>query len=298
MDSVLICGTLAYDDIGEFATPLTGTTRNVKLHRLDRGFGGCAMNIAYNLAGLGHHAVPFVYAGEDYSGEYARHVARCGVSESGIFRVADATSSRGIVLTGRDGAQFTAFYPGPSGSSRWASDLDRVAAAEPFDAVVIAPDLPEKMAGCAERLRDTALRVWCPGQYAELLEPADVVRTLACCDVVVANRHEWQALVRGGTRLDAVVAVVTDGPRPVTVLPAGDSVEVPGVAPERQVDPTGCGDAFVAGLVAGLLSGVPTVRAVRAATVLAHACLAHRGAQAHDPSCRIGEFDTFAKNPQ
>ncbi len=294
MARVLICGTLAYDDIGHFATPLTGTTRNVKLDRLDRDFGGCAMNIAYNLAGLGHQSVPFVYAGDDYAAGYAHHVASHGISETGIFRIPGVTSARGIVLTGSDGAQFTAFYPGPSGSGRWHRDLDELLAGDRFDAVIVAPDLPHKMVGCAARTRALGLRIWCPGQYAELLKREDIEVALEHCNLLVANRHEWSALaaaMAGDEHLRTRVgrAVITDGPNAVEVLNGrgrgagrrSTRVAVEAVAASRAIDPTGCGDAFVAALADALLSGTGLSGAVTAGARLAARCLRCRGSQSH-----------------
>jgi adenosine kinase len=280
---ILICGTLAYDDIGAFATSWSAETRNVKLERLDRGFGGCAMNMAYNLAGLGHEAVPFVYAGDDYVGDYARHTARHGISEAGVFRVAGSSCARGIVLTGGDGVQFTAFYPGPSGSARWPDDLYTLLQSGPFDAVIVAPDLPEKMTGCSERTRHVAQRVWCPGQYAELLEPRYIEALLRVGGTLVVNRHEWNALGRRVSEATLIASmscvVVTDGANPVHVLPDGDTVPVP--PPASSSDPTGCGDAFVAGLVDAVLAGRETRAAVQAGIRLAGQCLGYPGAQRH-----------------
>ncbi len=294
MARILVCGTLAYDDIGAFDSPFHADTRNVKLNSLHRGFGGCAMNIAYNLAGLGHRPVPFVYAGDDYSGDYARHVAAAGISEAGIFRISGTPSARGIVLTGCDGVQFTAFYPGPSGLDRCARDLEAVLADEAFDAAIVAPDLPEKMALCAARLDAVALRLWCPGQYAELLSAAQIEPMLTHCDVLVANAHEWQALCRhvDPDRLlsGRVRAIVTHGADPVELLPAGPlaaasltstRIPVPPLAPDARVDPTGCGDAFVAALVSELIAGTTPESAIAAGIRLAGRCMRWRGAQYH-----------------
>lgn len=291
MARIVITGTLAYDDIGAFDTPWTSTLRNIKLNRLDRRFGGCAMNIAYNLAGLGHQAVPFAYAGEDYSGDYARHVARAGISESGLFRVSGTPSARGIVLTGSDGDQFTAFYPGPSGIGRWSEDFETLLGAGPVDALVIAPDLPEKMAGCAQRGQAIPMRIWCPGQYAETLDGEAIDATLRHCTLLAVNRHEWEALSR---YVDiqpllerGLEVVITDGAAPVTLLPGGQRLAVPAPVPDAALDPTGCGDAFVAGLVGRLTDGAPLSRAATAGIALAGRCLVHRGAQSHPVEARI-----------
>ena len=111
MTSILVCGSLAFDDIGFFDQRLAADTRNVKLTRLYRAFGGCAMNIAYNLKHLGDEPLPFVYVGDDYEPEYQAHLTRLAISQRGVRRVPDALSSRGIVLTDNQGAQFTAFIP-------------------------------------------------------------------------------------------------------------------------------------------------------------------------------------------
>jgi adenosine kinase len=282
---ILICGSLAYDDLGFFATHWSSTTRNVKLDRLDRSFGGCAMNIAYNLAGLGHQAVPLVYAGDDYRGAYARHVTEAGVSEAAIFAIPGTPSARGIVLTGSDGVQFTAFYPGPAGLGRWRDDLEELLTGAPFAAAIIAPDLPEKMAGCAQRLRDLPLVVWCPGQYAELLGAADIEAALDASHLLIVNRHEWLALsaqVAPERLLERVGRVIiTDGPQPVTLLPEGTQVPVPADGSAARRDPTGCGDAFAAALVSALMAGAEPAAAVAAGIGLAGRCLACRGAQSH-----------------
>lgn len=285
MARILICGTLAYDDIGEFSSPVRDGIRNVKLDRLDRSFGGCAMNIAYNLAGLGHQPVPFVYAGDDYSGLYAHHVARCGISEAGIFRISGTSSARGIVLTGADGEQFTAFYPGPSGLDRFAQDLDQVTTGQPLEAAVIAPDLPEKMTGCAAALAQVPWRLWCPGQYAELLDAAVIGPMLRACNLLLVNRHEWLALCRHLPGQDIASAaghvVITDGPNAVEILPTQMHVPVPALRQSSQIDPTGCGDAFAAGLISRLIDDGDLRNAVADGIRLAGRCLASRGAQTH-----------------
>ncbi len=287
MARILICGTLAYDDIGAFGTPFGVGARNVKLDTLYRGFGGCAMNIAYNLAGLGHQPVPFVYAGDDYSGDYARHVAAAGISEAGIFRISDVPSARGIVLTGSDGAQFTAFYPGPSGLDRCRADL-QVLTDQQFDAAILAPDLPEKMAACAAAVARVPLRLWCPGQYAELLTREQIEAVAGHCQLLVANRHEWEALCRHVDPADlvdgGVRAIVTHGPDPVEILPEARRVPVPPLTSGAAVDPTGCGDAFVAGLVSALLTSAGIEAAVAAGIRLAGCCIRWQGAQRHPMS--------------
>jgi adenosine kinase len=282
---VLICGTLAYDEIGTHdAAPRAGI-RNVKLTALHEDFGGCAMNIAYGLAQLGHEAVPLVYVGDDYAPRYAAHVAKHGIREEGIVRVAGTRSARAIILSAADGTQFTAFHPGPTGEHRLAADLDTLLAGPRFDAVVIAPDLPSKSVVCARAAAALALRVWCPGQYAELLDAAELEAMLPHMDLLVANRHEWEALARhmpaGAIAERVSAAVVTGSGAPVTLLPEGIRIDVPPVPADAWRDPTGCGDAFAAALTGALCEGRPLPDAVSAGIALAGRCLRYPGAQNH-----------------
>jgi len=285
MARILVCGTLAWDLIGSFDTALEPGTRNVKLDRLDESFGGCAMNIAYNLRLLGADVVPLAYVGDDYEPHYAEHVRRHGISEAGLVAEAGSRCARGMVFTGRDGAQFTAFYPGPTGLGRVAEDLRRLRDHGPVDAAILAPDLPEKTRLCARGLAGVPLRVWCPGQYAEHLARQDLLELLAAVDLIVVNRHEWQALRARIEPRDLpprpARLVVTQGAQPVLVLPDRVRVGVPSVAPAEQRDPTGCGDAFVAGLTGALVGGSAIGAAVRAGIELAARCLRCPGAQSH-----------------
>ena len=120
MTSILVCGSLAFDDIGFFDQRLSADTRNVKLTRLYRAFGGCAMNIAYNLKRLGDEPLPFAYVGDDYVPEYQAHLLRLEISQKGIRKVPDTLSSRGIVLPARTrrGGWRTSVKNSPR-SSRW-----------------------------------------------------------------------------------------------------------------------------------------------------------------------------------
>jgi adenosine kinase len=286
MARILICGSLAFDLIGRSDQPLGPATRNVKLDRLDEAFGGCAMNIAYTLARLGHEAVPLVYVGTDYEPVYATHVRKAGISEVGIVHDAAGPCARGIVLTGSDGQQITAFYPGNSGVARLAHDLRGLLERERFDAAILAPDLVRKTRIAAAALAAVPLRVWCPGQYAEFTDAATAVEVSTATNLVVVNRHEHRELFGPdpGTHPAARAArriVVTDGPGPIEVLPEGLVLRVPPIPTDEWRDPTGCGDAFAAALTGSLADGRALAEAVNAGIEVAGRCLRHPGAQAH-----------------
>ena len=284
MAHILITGTLAWDLIGGFDGTLGGGTHNVKLDTLHERYGGCAMNMAYSLRRLGHDPLPLVYVGDDYEPLYSAHVRRHGISEAGVIRTMDARCARGIIFTGTDGAQFTAFYPGPTGAVRAPADLAQLLRHQRFDAAILAADLPAKTLACVGQLAATPLRVWCPGQYAEWLDRKIARTILAQIQLLIVNRHEWRVLRAqlspADLRADLRV-VVTNGPRPVLVLPERRRIPVPAAEQSDTLDPTGCGDAFAAALTAALLAGQPLTAAVGAGIELAGRCLHQAGAQAH-----------------
>ncbi len=278
---ILVSGTLAYDMIGGFATRLDVHPRNVKLDSLIDAFGGCAMNIAYNLSKLGHEPVPFAYVGEDFTPDYEAHLQALQISQEAIIRVSGSRCARGIILTDARGAQFTAFHPGPTGLDRYEQDAARLAAAK-FDALIVAPDLPEKMLNCARWFRGVSRRVWCPGQYAEMLTPGVSKRMLEATDMLIVNRHEWDALHQQvpipeiSRRVSQII--ITDGAQPVTLLHEGLRIPVPETV---AIDPTGCGDAFAAALVAATLDGKGPSESLQSGIGQALLCLRAQGSQQH-----------------
>jgi adenosine kinase len=282
LGSILVTGALAYDDICFHADNWTEDSRNIKLTRLESSYGGCAMNIAYNLQQLGLDPLPVVHAGDlDYA-NYQQHLTRLAISDVGVIRVADERCSKGIIFTGPDGTQTTAFYPGPATSHRSIERIETLRSDHTVVASIIGPDLPHSMQDIAATLRDARDRFWCPGQYADRLTN-ELIRAIASnIDTLIVNRHELQAMQQVVSELTDLceTVVVTDGAAPVTVMHDGRSISVD-VPHTQMIDPTGCGDAFTAGFVAGRLAGVAIADAIRQGIERAARCLACYGAQAH-----------------
>jgi adenosine kinase len=283
MANILVTGTLAHDDVGSFNTALGSNTRNVKLESLYRDFGGCAMNIAYNLKLLGHEPTPFAYVGDDYAGDYQAHVRKARINEAGLLQCPGTISAKGLILTDCEGQQFTAFYPGPDGREQLSTDLLELLRAQQFAAAVIAPDHPAKMKLCAHHLASIPIRIWCPGQYAELLTEVEIAEMLSFPNILILNEHEWHCINRRDLVMPECI-VITAGAAPVTIESNGVLLNVPitSIQQEQQIDPTGCGDAFVAGFLHGRITGLEPDECVLIAAKLAGACLRQRGCQRHD----------------
>lgn len=291
-------GALAYDNISKTDKIFdhTGPGLNCKVTGQQEYFGGCAGNIAFGLRQLKQPHMLLSIAGNEDFNRYAQHL---GNAHDGILTVKDAACAKANIITDPNGAQFTAFSPGPNiDGAAWEAHLTSQPL-EPIDLFVCAP-FPALLMQTA--LRQTKTRnpdifnLWVPGQYADSLDAQTLINAMIYTDVLVGNAHELNHIRRTSPRcLEHKTIIETDGPRPVRAILADGNqrtMPIPSVVP--QVDPTGCGDAFVAGLIPGILralddqgvaqweSNINSI--LRGGIHLAGRCLSRRGSQTYDQS--------------
>ena len=288
---VLIAGTLAIDHVcdypGDFAAlpQQPGLNLSVQLDGMAQRFGGCAMNIAYTLKALGCEPVPFVFVGRDFDGEYAAHLRRLGIDTSGVT-IADAPySSHCFIFTDRQQNQFTGFFGGPTTVADFASRLERFAAAGRFASAILAPDLPGKMIPAARAMRELEIPFLTdPGQNITDFRPADAIELARLSTALIVNEFEHATLRRLAgddalAHLDPLI--VTLGKRGVRWRSKREGDGCQDAIAAKVADPTGCGDAFRAGLTFAQLHGAPLADAMRAGGVAASIALASPGTQEH-----------------
>lgn len=257
---------------------------NAKLTDLREDFGGCAGNIAYNLSLLGQQPCLFSVLGDRDAAAYADHLQERGIDRRHVLTMPDASTARGIIITQAAGDQFTAFYPGPlPGPDTWTAHL---AKADWRDtAIFVQAPYPQELMQAALQyvgtLADAPLRVCCPGQYTEMVGAEGLRSLAALSDVLVGNAAERRIIEAALAQGPHPILVATHGGKDVTVITSEGSTVYP-VARAAVVDPTGCGDAFLAGLVAGSVSRpFANADAVAQGIRLARRCLAEWGAQRH-----------------
>ncbi len=288
MSRILVTGTLAIDYTGRYAGRFLdlprhdGINLSIELDRIERRFGGCAMNIAYGLALLGHAPVPFVFVGDDHDADYAGHLRELGIDASGIVPVPGAAySSHAFVFTDRDGNQFTGFYPGPARLPDFAERLAAFAGLRDFDYAVVAPDIARNMIAAARVLNALEVPFLCdPGQCLTDFTAGEARELVALSRELIVNRFEYETLkaycgADPSAGLDHLL---------VTTGPDGSScgeVAVPAAPATRIVDPTGCGDAYRTGFVHARLLGAPLVEAMRAGACVAAIKIETDGTQRH-----------------
>lgn len=291
---ILVCTTVVMDIIGHYDGSfseyerrhgLEGLNVGLQLDDLQFSYGGCGMNIAWGLSQLGIDVVPLGVAGRDFRDGYEAHLHRHGVSTRGI--VVDEDFARcpvAIVLADNAGNHLTAFHSGSARSARRAG-ARRLDDVTDFGFAVLTPDDEPNMLENARELRDLGIPlVLDPGPDVRRFALASLRELLDCASLLVLSRHEWKALqARMGGR-DAVLQylpliVVTAGADGAWLIGREGVMQVPTRAADKPLDPTGCGDAFRAGLLAGLARRLDLPAAVRQGHALAAINLEHRATQ-------------------
>jgi len=291
--SALVCGSLAFDSIATFAGRFADQILSTQLHVLNvsflvptlrREFGGCAGNIAYNLAALGGEPVVVAAVGAD-ADDYLARLRSWGATTDHVRIVADAYTAQAFIITDRDNNQITAFHPG---AMQWAHET-AVPARTDLRIAIVAPDGRTAMLDHARQLAEARIPfIFDPGQGLPMFDGEELRAFVAGATWVAVNDYEAQMLAdRTGQPIEAMSRshlrgiVVTLGAHGCEVWEQGTKTIVPGVLASEVVDPTGCGDAFRAALLFGLERGWPLVECARLGNRIGAVKIASRGGQNH-----------------
>jgi adenosine kinase len=290
---IAVTGSVAYDTImvfpghfGEHILPDKTHLINVSflVDRLEKRRGGTAANIAYNLALHGERPLLTAAVGNDF-GDFDRALSDMGVDTTAALRCDDIPCAAAFITTDLDDNQITAFYPGAMGRG---GQVDLTAHAGVIETVVVAPDAPDGMARHVAQAHQMGARlVFVPAQQIPSLPDEALREGLEAAWMVVGNDYELE-LIRSRTgvtpddlrRRGALVAL-TRGPEGSELHGPDGVVQIPVAAPRAVVDPTGAGDAYVAGLLAALRLGVPLDAAGRVAALSATFVVEQQGPQSH-----------------
>jgi adenosine kinase len=291
--SALVCGSLAFDSIATFGGRFADQILPNQLHVLNvsflvpslrREFGGCAGNIAYNLAALGGEPVVVAAVGTD-GDDYLARLRSWGATTDHVRAVAEAYTAQAFIITDLDNNQITAFHPG---AMQWAHETAVPARADVAIAI-IAPDGRSAMLEHAQQLTDASIPfIFDPGQGLPMFDGAELRDFVDRAAWVAVNDYEAQMLAeRTGRSIEAMSRshlrgiVVTLGAQGCEVWEQGSKTAIPGVVASEVVDPTGCGDAFRAAMLFGLERGWPLTECARLGNRLGALKIASRGGQNH-----------------
>ena len=290
--NALICGSVAYDTIMVFQDRFKNHILPDQIHILNvsflvpemrREFGGCAGNIAYSLHLLGGSAQMMATVGQDFA-PYAAHLDSLGIPRTHLREVPGAFTAQAFITTDLDDNQITAFHPG----AMMQSHNNHVAEAKNVRVGIVAPDGRDGMVQHAREFHEAGVPfIFDPGQGLPMFDGDDLRRFIDMATYVTVNDYEARLVEeRTGESIEALARkvkafVVTRGAEGSTVWTGGARHEIPSVEPEAVVDPTGCGDAYRAGLLYGIVNGIDWQLTGRLASLIGALKIAKRGAQNH-----------------
>jgi len=288
----LICGSLAYDTIMVFPDRFGRHILPEQVHVLSvsfqigemrREWGGCAGNIAYSLKGLGGEPVVMATLGDD-GAPYRERLCTLDIAVDGVRTVPGTYTAQAFIITDLDDNQITAFHPGAMNSAH----ENRVGDVEGIALGIVAPDGREGMRAHVAQFAERKIPfIFDPGQGLPLFSGAELIEMIDAASYLAVNDYEARLLAeRTGLslaaiarRVDALIETLGgDGSR---IHVDGRTLTIPAVPAEALVDPTGCGDAYRAGLLYGIGSGWDWDKTGRLAALLGSLKIATRGGQNH-----------------
>lgn len=288
----LICGSIAYDNIMVFQDHFKNHILPEKIHVLNvaflvpemrREFGGCAGNIAYNLKMLGGEPVMMATVGDDYA-PYAARFEQLNLTQSHVRHVPETFTAQAFITTDLADNQITAFHPGAMNFSH----LNSVQDTRDIRLGIIAPDGRDGMMQHAREFHEAGIPfVFDPGQGLPMYNGEELLGFIDKADYIAVNDYEGQLLQdRTGHSLESLAdkaraLIVTLGAQGSLIYAGGRKFEIPCVKPKEIVDPTGCGDAYRAGLLYGIVNNLDWQTTGQLGSLMGSLKIAQRGGQNH-----------------
>ncbi len=302
--SALICGSVAYDHIMVFNDRFKNHILPDKVHvlsvaflvpELRKEFGGCAGNIAYNMKLLGADAYPMATVGKDFE-PYAKWMDNYGIKRKFITVVDTEFTAQAFITTDLDANQITAFHPGAMNFAH----LNNVVDTDGVNIGIVSPDGREGMIRHAAQFPDKHIPfIFDPGQGLPMFDGEDLKHFIEVATWVTVNDYEWELISnRTGYSKDDVkdrveALIVTKGGDGSEIHTKKGTLQIPAAKPKRIADPTGCGDAYRAGLLYGLMNDMDWETTGRIASLMGAIKIADHGTQNH--SFERDEFEALFK---
>lgn len=290
--SALICGSMAYDTIMVFQDKFKNHILPDKVHILNvsflvpamrREYGGCAGNIAYNLKLLKEEPWIMATVGHDFE-PYAQWLSQQGISSRYIKVLDDHYTGQAYITTDVDDNQITAFHPGAMNFSH----LNEVPDASGISFGIVSPDGKQGMQEHAEQFAEHGIPfIFDPGQGMPMFNGEELLHFLDLASYATFNDYESELVQeRTGLTLEQIAEkvdalIITQGGKGSKIYTQGLCLEIPPAPAKQVLDPTGCGDAYRAGLLYGLINDYDWQVTGRIASLLGAIKIEHHGTQNH-----------------
>ncbi len=303
--STLITGSFAYDTIMVFPDRFKNHILPEQMHILNvcflvpdmrKEFGGCAGNISYNLHLLGSDAVAMATVGEDFA-PYRKWLDNTRIDHSHVTEIADTYTAQAFMTTDTDNNQITAFHPG---AMNYAS-TNKVSDASNIDLGIVAPNGRDAMIAHCSQFADAHIPFFFdPGQGLPMFDGDELNRFITQSNYIVVNDYESQMLMNKTGKSLAQIAqqveilIVTRGGKGADIFAGDEQIHIAAIKVSSVKDPTGCGDAFRAGLLYGVAKQWDWQSTAQLASLMGGIKVEQFGTQNHYPSksdieCRYKE---------
>jgi adenosine kinase len=290
--SALICGSIAYDNIMVFPGQFKEHILADKIHMLNvsflvptmkRNFGGCAANIAYNLKLLGGKGAPMATVGHDIDA-YRERLQRLGIELTHVRQVESEFTAQCFITTDLDNNQITAFHPGAMNHAH----IQPIPTGAGVTLGLISPDGRDGMIQHAAQFAAANIPfIFDPGQGLPMFDGNDLKAFIEQATYVAVNDYEGQllsertGLSHGEIASRVKALIVTRGAEGSLIYTNGKRIDIPTATPRAIKDPTGCGDAYRAGLIYGIQKGLDWETTGRIASLIGTIKIEHDGPQNH-----------------
>jgi adenosine kinase len=290
-----VAGSVGLDHLmtfpGKFTDSLVaGSLEKVSLSFLVDGLevrrGGCAANIVYGMGVLGLNPVLIAAVGKDWA-DYDAWLSRHGVDTSHVLISTTQFTAHFMVTTDTELNQIASFFPGAMSEARNIELAPIMEKTGRFDIVVISPDDPEAMLRHSEICRSEGIAFAAdPSQQMARMGGDEIRQLITGAKYLFLNEYELALAMQKTGWSDAEILdlveyrVVTLGSKGAKVeSKSGEFVQV-GVPKEKaKIDPTGVGDSFRSGFIAGLAWGLSHERCAQLGSMIATYVIETTGTQ-------------------
>lgn len=290
---ILVVGSLAYDHVmqydGYFRNAMMPGHYNLVVTAANRAvfYGGCAGNIAYSLKLLNENPLIMTVAGSDF-GEYKEWLTKKGIDSSAVYESDRHLTASAFIVTDKDENQIVIFDPGAMNAGYPNQELKNIDYKK-IAWAIIAPDEPDRMYAVAKDCKSLGIPfIFDPAQQLPMIEETKLKEIISMADILIVNKYEAELITNKiGVNKDKLASMVnvfieTRGAEGSSINAKGEVHLVRAIQPAQMLDPTGCGDAFRAGVLTGLRNNMDIVKSAQIGSLMATYSIENFGTQSHE----------------
>lgn len=292
----IITGSIAFDEIMDFPGAFVEHFHPEKLHqinvsfvvnRLEKQFGGIATNIAYNTRLVSKEKVSLFSAVGKDGGDFISFFQKMGINTDSLYQDNSLFTATGKVITDKKDNQIWGYYYGALCVYKHMS----IDTAPKNTLLIVAATHKDAFIHIQRQaIKKSIDYIYDPGMALTWITTEELKEGIDGCKYLVGNDYEIAQMLR---RLNIsivdllkknITVITTLGAQGVQYADKTEEYVVPAYTISKIVDPTGAGDAWRGGFVAGLLEGKSIRDSLALGNALASFAVENYGTINHKPS--------------